>query len=436
MRKRFFLVSLGCAKNFVDSEEIAGAFIKDGYVLHNRPEESDLAVVNTCAFLRKARLEALKTVSGLVRLKNNPRSRLKTVVLTGCLTGYYDEPALMKMAPGLDLVVPFRYASLIPGFLRSGRFSQGVGDGYGSKNRFLLTPPHSVYVKIADGCRNRCAYCLIPFLRGGLRSKPLDDIVSEVKAFRKLGAIEINIIAQDTTSYGIDLYGKYMLVPLLQRISRIKGLKWIRLLYAHPARVTDELLEQIAQEEKICKYLDIPVQHSDGKILRLMGRKTEPEKITDLYHMIRERLPAAVLRTTVMVGYPGEGEKEFNNLLNFLERHPFERVGAFQFSPEKKTRAYYQGPRVEGEVAQRRLQEVMAGQKQRSQRYNRRLLGQRMDVLVDFYDQEKRIFCGRSAGQAPDVDGKVYLPGFSGKTGDFVQVKIIGAGAYDLLGKG
>ena len=450
MREKFYLVSLGCAKNFVDSEEIAGAFIKDGYVIHNRPEESDLAVVNTCAFLREARLEALKTVSWLVRLKNKPQSRLKCVILTGCLTGYYDEPALMKMVPGLDLVVPFRHASLIPNLLHrndcsdrndhnahvnSLNNSDSLTDGYSQKNRFLLAPPHSVYVKISDGCRNRCSYCLIPKLRGKLRSKPLDDIVAEVKALAKLGAKEVNIIAQDTTSYGIDLYGKYMLIPLLQNISRIKGLKWIRLLYAHPARITDDLLDLVAQEEKICKYLDIPIQHSDRKILHLMGRKTEPEEITDLYHVIRERIPSAVLRTTVMVGYPGEGEREFSNLLAFLERHPFERVGAFQFSPEKMTRAYYQGPRVEGDVAQRRLKEVMTLQKQRSQRFNHKLLGQRLDVIVDSYNQQKSMHYGRTAGQAPDVDGKVYLPGFNGRIGDITQVKIVGAGAYDLLGE-
>ena len=422
MPKQFCLVSLGCAKNFVDSEEIAGILIKEGYRLNPDPEEAQVAIVNTCAFLHEARLEALDTVKRMAAIKKNPGTKLKTIILIGCLTGYYKESVIKKMIPEIDLVVPFNKAFLIPLFLEKDNIASKNWKRTSLKNnRFITGSPHSVYVKIAEGCDNRCSYCLIPFLRGKLRSKPVGDIIAEVKAYQKLGAKEINIIAQDTTAYGKDRYGKHMLVPLLQEISRIKGLKWIRLLYAQPARITNELIELIAQEEKICKYLDIPIQHIDGKILRMMGRTTAPEKIITLYHTIRERIPGSVLRTTVMVGYPGEGEREFHNLLTFLQRYPFERVGAFRFSPERRTRAYYQGPRVKPQVALKRWQEIMIEQKRRSRLFNRKLLGETLEVLVDSYDREKKMLCARFAGQAPDVDGKVYLPEAAGRPGEFIR---------------
>ncbi len=437
MSKKFFLVSLGCAKNFVDSEEIAGILIKEGYLLHSVPEESQVAIVNTCAFLHEARLEALETVKGMVRIKNKPGTKLKTIVLTGCLTSYYTEAVLRKMIPEIDLIVPFKHAPIIPLFLQNENIPP-LKTGkplYPKNDRFITGSPHSVYVKIAEGCNNRCSYCLIPFLRGKLRSKALEDIISEVKALHKLGAKEINIIAQDTTAYGKDRYGKYMLVPLLQNISRIKGLKWIRLLYTQPARITAELIKLIAQEENICKYMDIPIQHIDEKILSMMGRKTAPEQIKELYHTIREQIPSSVLRTTVMVGYPGEGEEEFYNLLTFLEQYPFERVGTFRFSPERRTKAYDQGPRVGTQVARRRLQEIMIRQKERSRNFNRRLQGKKMDILVDFSDPKKKMLHGRFFGQAPEVDGKVYLPKSAGRPGELIPVKITGSGAYDLLGE-
>lgn len=437
MPKSFFLISLGCAKNFVDSEEIAGSLIKEGYIFSPVPGESQVAIVNTCAFLHDARLEALETVKKMVDIKKDPASRLNTIILTGCLTNYYTETVLKKIIPEIDLVVPFKYAHLIPLYLRNKKLptANTWKCTFTKNDRFITGSPHSVYVKIAEGCNNRCSYCLIPFIRGKLRSKPVEDIVSEVKALQKLGAKEINIIAQDTTAYGKDRYGKFMLVPLLQRISLVKGLKWIRLLYAQPARITADLINLIAGEEKICKYLDIPIQHIDQKILRLMGRTDTPEEIVALYQTIREKIPSSVLRTTVMVGYPGEGEEEFGNLLTFLERYPFERVGVFRFSPERKTAAYSQRPRVQPQVALQRVHEIMIRQKMQSRLFNRNLLGKNLEVLVDFCDGKKKMLQGRYQGQAPEVDGKVFIPKSAGKPGEFIQVKINGYGAYDLLGE-
>ncbi|HHU76112.1 MAG TPA: 30S ribosomal protein S12 methylthiotransferase RimO [Firmicutes bacterium] len=440
MSRSFCLISLGCAKNYVDSEEIAGSLIRRGYTIGPAPDKSRVAIINTCAFLHIARQEALETIRKIVQIKKDSGTKLEIIILTGCLTNYYSKAVLTKIVPEIDLIVQFKDAPLIPLYLQNKLFPQ-INNTYNTQNntfmwgdRFIIGPPHSVYVKIAEGCNNRCSYCLIPFLRGKLRSKSIGDIVSEVKAYRKLGAKEINIIAQDTTAYGKDRYGRYMLVPLLREISRIKGLRWIRLLYAQPSRVTDELIELIAGEEKICKYLDIPIQHIDKKILRMMGRPTRPEKIMQLYERIRGKIPSAVLRTTVMVGYPGEGEKEFYGLLNFLEQYPFERLGTFCFSPERRSSAYYQGPKVPPQVARLRKQEIMVKQKDLSRSFNRKLLGKNIEVLIDSRWQEKNMSFGRYYGQAPEVDGKVILPKSMGKPGDIVRVKVTGIGDYDLLG--
>ncbi len=439
MPKSFCLISLGCAKNFVDSEEIAGSLIKEGYIFRAAPEGSRVAVINTCAFLHDARLEALDAIRKIVRIKKDNRTKLETIILTGCLTSYYTKATLKKIIPEIDLIVPFKDVERIPVFLQNKKSAQNntfytAKHIFTGNDRFITGPPHSVYVKIAEGCNNRCSYCMIPFLRGRLRSKSIEDIVSEVRAYQKLGAKEINIIAQDTTAYGKDRYGRYMLVPLLEKISRVKGLAWIRLLYAQPARITDELIKLIAAEEKICKYLDIPIQHIDKKILRTMRRTTPPEKIMGLYQTIREQIPSAVLRTTVMVGYPGEGDGEFSSLLAFLRQYPFERVGAFCFSPEKKTEAYHLGPRVRPEVARQRRDEIMNQQKALSLSFNKKLLGKKLEVLIDLSLRERDMLYGRYYGQAPEVDGGVYLPKSTGKPGDLIKVKIVGTGSYDLLG--
>lgn len=438
-KQKFSFISLGCAKNLVDSEEIIGSLIKKGYQLEPEIKNSELVFINTCAFLHEARLEALRTIKETGEIKKSGKSKLQKIVVVGCLVQYFSGEKIKKMVPEVDLLVPIKDYVNIPFLIEkqtSGRNSSGKPLVQPVKSRFLSTSPHSVYIKIAEGCNNRCSYCLIPFLRGELHSKKIEDILSEVHTVQKLGAGEITLIAQDTTAYGLDLYGKLMLGELLQSLCKVDGIKWIRLLYTHPAHITDDLLKIIQKEPGICKYLDIPIQHINNKVLNLMGRKTSKEDIISLYTKIREMIPGVVMRTTVMVGFPGEGEQEFAELLTFLQKYPFERLGAFVFSPERGTTAFKMQDRVNNETARQRLNQIMNQQKKISLSFNRALLGKEVEVLVDSYNQKSNKAYGRLASQASEVDGKVIITGVHGvKSGDLINVKISGTGSYDLIGE-
>jgi ribosomal protein S12 methylthiotransferase len=451
----FSFISLGCAKNLVDSEEIIGSLISKGYKLESEVKESEIVIVNTCAFLHEARLEALDTIRELAAIKRSGKSKLRKIVVAGCLVQYLEWLKIKKTLPGVDLFVPLKEYQKIPSLLeillerKAARNNVTAGGGspgefviQTGRNRFLSGSTHSVYIKIAEGCNNRCSYCLIPFLRGELRSRKIEDILSEVKAVQKLGAVEINLIAQDTTAYGLDLYGKPMLGELLRDLCTLQSIKWIRILYTQPSHITDDLLKVIQSEPSICKYLDIPIQHINTKILRLMGRKTGPGEIVSLYNKIRRMIPEIALRTTVMVGFPGEEEAEFNELLTFLRQYPFEKVGAFIFSAERGSPAYNLPDRVKPEIAEKRLIQILNQQKEISRNFNRSLLGREVKVLIDNYEQHKNKAYGRMANQAPEVDGRVIITGTPGgaevprvSPGDLVNVKITGTGSYDLIGE-
>ncbi|MGI6318563.1 MAG: 30S ribosomal protein S12 methylthiotransferase RimO [Dethiobacteria bacterium] len=436
LKKTFAFISLGCAKNLVDSEEIIGSLQSAGFQLKQNIKKASFAIINTCAFLKEARSEALKTLKEVALVKKNPKSQLKKIAVIGCLAQYYNEAQIKKLVPEIDLAVTIDNYHAIPDLLeRMVSPRADIKEVERVKRRFLSGSPHSVYIKIAEGCNNRCSYCLIPSLRGRLRSRSMGDILDEVKAVQKLGTREICLIAQDTTAYGLDYYGKGMIVELLKRLSAVKGIYWIRLLYAHPARVTKDLLNTIKEEPRICKYIDLPIQHISDKILRRMGRMSGKEKIVSLYNDIRDLIPDVTLRTTVMTGYPGEGEREFNELLNFLKEYPFERLGIFPFSPERGTRAFKQGHRVKTEVINQRLEKLLEQQKDISREFNRGLLGKRVEVMVDFPHPERNNAYGRLVSQAPEVDGKVVITGVSRvHPGDFLPVKISGVGTFDLLG--
>jgi ribosomal protein S12 methylthiotransferase len=451
----FSFISLGCAKNLVDSEEIIGSLISKGYKLNPEIKESEIVIVNTCAFLHEARLEALDTIKKLVAIKRSGKSKLRKIVVAGCLVQYLEWLKIKKTLPGVDLFVSLKEYRKIPSLLeillerKVGRNNVTAGGGrpgefviQTGRNRFLSGSTHSVYIKIAEGCNNRCSYCLIPSLRGELQSRKIEDILSEVKAVQKLGAVEINLIAQDTTAYGLDLYGKLMLGELLRNLCTLQSIKWFRILYTQPSHITDDLLEVIQNEPSICKYLDIPIQHISNKILRLMGRETGPGGIVSLYNKIRRMIPGIALRTTVMVGFPGEEEPEFNELLTFLRQYPFEKVGAFIFSAERGSAAYNLPDRVKPEIAKKRLIQIMNQQKEISRNFNRNLLGREVQVLIDNYEHHKNKVYGRMATQAPEVDGRVIItgpPGSAGiprvSVGDLVKVKITGTGSYDLIGE-
>ncbi len=438
MSELFFFLSLGCSKNLVDSEEIIGELHAEGYKLTSRVEDASFAIINTCAFLGEARAEAIDSINSVTQHKNKKNSSLKKIIVVGCLARYYSKNAFHKIVPEVDLLVPPDQYRSIPFFLKGKSISnkQMQNTNNMPKKRFLTASPHSVYLKIAEGCNNRCSYCLIPSLRGKLHSRKMDEIISEAKVLQKLGAREINLVAQDTTAYGLDLYGREMLHVLLKKISRVEGIDWIRLLYTNPARITSSLLNVISQESRICKYIDLPLQHINSDILKSMGRKITSEKVYNLYDDIRDKIPGVVLRTTVMVGFPGEGEKEFDELQGFLKVKPFESVGGFTFSPEKRTAAFSLQPRVAKSVARKRLQILMEQQKKISRSFNRLLLGKECRVLVDSVHKGRKTISGRLYSQAPDVDGKVTVSGISkAASGDFIQAKISGIGAYELMGE-
>ncbi|HHT45708.1 MAG TPA: 30S ribosomal protein S12 methylthiotransferase RimO [Firmicutes bacterium] len=420
----------------MDSEKIIGSLQGAGFRLQQNIEKASFAIINTCAFLKEARSEALETIKETTLIKKNPKNQLQKIVVVGCLAQYFHESQIKKLVPGVDLVVTIDSYRDIPFLLEKLVSPQKkVKETRHIKRRFLSGSPHSVYIKIADGCNNSCSYCLIPTLRGRLRSRPMEDILEEVKAVQKLGAKEICLIAQDTTAYGLDYYGKNMIVELLKRLCVIKGIYWIRLLYTHPARVTKDLLTIIRDEPRICNYLDLPIQHISEKILRKMGRMSSQKEIISLYNDIRDMIPEVALRTTVMVGYPGEGEREFYELLSFLQECPFERLGVFPFSPEKGTRAYKHKHRVQTAIINQRINKLVEQQEVISRKYNRYLLGKKTKVLVDSFHPERKNAYGRLASQAPEVDGKVVISGVTGvRPGDLLEVKISGVGTYDLMG--
>jgi len=432
----FSFISLGCAKNLVDSEEIIGNLSRAGCRLTRQPAHSDFVVVNTCAFLQEARREALAVIEALGKIKRSPEYRLAKIVVVGCLVQYFALHKIKTRLPVVDLLIPIKQYPLLPHLLKKAFFPNidFQKPTLQPNSRFLSRPPQSVYIKIAEGCNNRCAYCLIPSLRGKLRSKRIDDLVSEVLGVQKLGAREIILIAQDVAAYGLDLYGRPMLAELLRQLCKIGGIRWIRLLYLHPAHVTDDLLKMMQQEPKICKYLDLPIQHINNKILYRMGRKTSREEIIFLYDKVRALMPEAVLRTTVMTGFPGEGETEFAELLTFLREHPFERLGAFSFSPEKGTAAYKMPAKAKKETAEQRREKIMKQQKIISRNFNRSLLGQEVEVLVDAFFRGKKSARGRMFSQAPEVDGQVIISKIAAaKPGELLRVIITGIGTYDLM---
>lgn len=433
---KFHMVSLGCAKNMVDTENIGGSLCREGHLPTAELNDADVVIINTCAFLKKARRESLQEIGNMVRsVRKMGRKRTK-ILVAGCLARYLSEKKLNQMIPSVDRTFsPGTYDS-IPSYVRDA-FSldlPALKAARPGEHRLLTASPHSVYVKIADGCDNRCSYCLIPFLRGPLCSRPVEDVLAEVEVLLQTGAKEINLVAQDTTAYGLDLYGKKMLGKLLQKLCRMKGPEWIRILYTHPSHLDEELLNIMAGEERVCNYIDMPLQHVSDPVMARMGRKTTKKEIVNLYEKIRKTIPKVALRTTVMVGYPGESDAEFNEMLLFLKEYPFERLGAFEFSAERGTPAYKENQQVSPHLARERYRLVMEQQALISRKYNRELLGKQCTVLVDEVRRAGNRASARLATQAPEVDGKVVVSGAGRlETGKFQEVIIRGIGTYNLL---
>lgn len=433
------MVSLGCSKNLVDSERMLYKLKQKGYELVTEPGLADIAVVNTCGFIKAAKEEAIETILELAALKAD--GTLKKIVITGCLSERYREEAA-ELFPEADAVIGIGNNKDIVDILDEVMQGERVVK-FGSKldaemtgDRIISTLPFFTYLKIAEGCSNCCTYCAIPMIRGKYRSVPMEDVLAEAKKLAENGITELVLIAQDTSRYGEDLYGESRLPQLLKELCKIEGLKWIRTLYCYPERITDELLDTIAEEEKLVKYLEIPIQHCDGKILSAMNRWGDEEKLEALFAKIRSKIPNVILRTTLITGFPGESEEQFNALAEFVDRVGFDRLGCFPYSPEEGTKAAAFENQIDEEVAAHRADIIMEQQLERSYDNNKKLMDSELEAVVEGYDRFGECFFGRTALDAPDIDGKVFFTSEKPlKIGDYVKIKITDTLDYDLIGE-
>jgi ribosomal protein S12 methylthiotransferase len=431
----YHIVSLGCAKNKVDSENIMGLLQESDAVFTPDPSKAAVIIVNTCGFIESAREESIGEILKMARYK---KMNCKVLLVAGCMPARH-KMDLFKEIPELDGLVTPANLHHIPAMVRRGLegektfYLTDTGDAPPGLPRQVTGSCHSVYLKIADGCNHRCAFCVIPHLRGPYKSRPLEDLMREAAALVDAGAREINLVAQDTTYYGMDMGGRRMLPELLESLCQIPRLSWIRILYAHPLHVDNELLECIEREKKVCSYLDIPLQHASRGILKDMKRGATD--VGAVLEACREAVPGIVLRSTFIVGFPGERSRHFQELLEFLAKHSIERVGIFQFSPEEGTPAAKDPRQVPARIKRHRYHEAMASLQEISRTANRKLLGNELEVLVDG-QREDGLYVGRYYGQAPEVDGFISFPAKSAlKAGDLVQVIITRALDYDLEGE-
>lgn len=438
--KKIGFVSLGCSKNLVDTEVMLYRLREAGYEITPEETEADIIVVNTCGFIESAKQESIDNILDIAWLKKN-RS-LKGIIATGCLVERYREQVLTEM-PEVDALVGVgslhRIAEAADAILRGERGFCAFDDKEKSPlggARVLTTPTYTAYLKIAEGCDNRCTYCAIPLIRGGFRSRPMEDVVREAKELETLGVKELNLIAQDTSRYGLDLYGKYRLADLVRAICAETAIPWIRLLYCYPDKITDDLITELRENPRLLKYMDVPVQHISDPILQKMNRHGDSSLIRDTLRRLREEVPGITLRTTAIVGFPGESEEDFAALCAFLKEEKFERFGAFLYSAEEGTPAAEMPDQIDEQVKQDRYDTLMATQLPISEAHNRAMVGKTLTVLCEGYDTVAATHYGRGEGDAPDIDGKIYFR--AGKRipeGEFVQVKIVDAMDYDLIGE-
>ena len=432
------MVSLGCSKNQVDAEIMLALIQENGFELCADAEQCDVVIINTCGFIEDAKKESIETILEFCQMK--AEGKIKVVVVTGCLAERYQKEVALEI-PEADVVLGIGCNGEIVKAIKQALAGERVVSFADktlmplSGNRVLANAPFFAYVKLADGCNNRCAFCAIPLIRGDFRSRPMEDVLDEVKRLAAQGVKEVNVVAQDTTRYGDDLYGRLVLPELLREICKIDGIRWVRILYCYPDRITDELLEVMAQEEKIVKYVDVPIQHASGEVLRAMNRKGNADTLTALLQKIRDKVPGVVLRTTMIVGFPGETEEQFEELCNFIHEVKFERLGCFTYSREEDTPAAEMADQIDPEVMQRRAEVLMTEQLSIAEEINKTFVGKTFTVMVEDMDGESGLYYGRSYMDAPDIDTKVY---FSSEEdlcpGDFVEVVIENFVEYDLVG--
>lgn len=433
------MVSLGCPKNQVDAEHMLFDLRQNGFEIVADAALADVVVINTCGFIESAKQEAIDTILEFCTLKQE--GRIKAVIATGCLAERYKDE-MMKEIPELDAVIGLGSNDKLVDIIRQ-IYSDGMPVcAYGNKTdlsmeggRIISTEPFYAYLKIAEGCSNCCTYCAIPSIRGRYRSRKMEDVIAEAKWLAENGVTELVVVAQDTTRYGEDLYGKSMLPELLKELCRIEGFKWIRTLYCYPERITDELLDTIAAEDKLVKYLDMPIQHCSGDILKAMNRYGDRQFLTELIKKIREKIPGIILRTTLIAGFPGETEEQFEELCEFVKEIQFERLGCFAYSPEEGTKAYDMPDQIHLKVREHRADIIMEEQMVISDRLNERAMGKTFEVVCEGFDRYAECYYGRSAADAPEIDGKIFFDSDKKiRVGEYVKVLVDDTLDYDLIG--
>lgn len=432
-------ISLGCSKNLVDTEVMLHKLHSAGFEITPDESEAEIIIINTCGFIESAKQESIENILDAASLKND--GKCKHIIATGCLVERYRDEVMNEL-PELDGIIGVGsltdIADACAAVMRGEKYSsfRDKEESELGGDRIITTGPHTAYLKIAEGCDNRCTYCAIPLIRGRLRSRPIEDIVKEAKDLEAMGVRELNLIAQDTTRYGLDLYGKYALAELVRELTKNTDIPWIRLLYCYPDKITDELVAELRDNPRLMKYMDIPIQHISDSVLKRMNRHGDRAEIESAIKRLRESVPGIVLRTTAMVGFPGETEENFVELCEFIKDVKFERFGAFTYSPEEGTAAAEFDGEVDEQTKQDRYDILMQTQFTVNEELIRKNIGKTLTVLVDGYDDVAEVYYARSFADAPDVDGRVY---FKSETpiaqGDFVDVLITEALDYDLVGE-
>ena len=435
-------VSLGCSKNLMDTEVMLAKLVKAGYQIVPQDIDADIIIINTCAFIESAKQEAIDNILDVAWLKEH--RKLKGIVVTGCLAERY-QMEIFKEIPEVDAVLGVgsihRIVKAVDAVATGLQYS-----AFDDKNtcelggdRVVTTPEYMAYIKIAEGCDNRCTYCAIPSIRGKFRSRPIEDLVAEAKDMEALGVKELNIIAQDTTRYGQDLYGEYKLAELIRAICKETSIPWIRLLYCYPDKITDELIAEMRDNDRVVKYIDLPIQHISDPVLRRMNRHGDSAMIKSVVRKLRDEIPGITIRTTVIVGFPGETDEDFEKLCEYVKEAKFDRLGAFTYSREEDTPAYNFDDQIDENIKQERYDIIMREQLHISEAQNETMVGKRIKVLCEAFDPAAEIYYGRTEADAPDIDGKVYFKNGLGKKkiapGSFVTVEVEEVYDYDLIGK-
>lgn len=440
MNYKVGMISLGCPKNQVDAEHMLAMMDAEGWEIVDYVDGCDVVIVNTCGFIDDAKKEAIENILDMVELKKE--GVISKIIVTGCLAQRYKDE-IVKEIPEVDAVVGIGANGDIIKTVEEVMSGVDTIEKYPPQcelplegQRILTTPQYWAYLKIGEGCSNRCTYCTIPSIRGNMRSRSMENVIDEAKQLAELGVKELILIAQDTTSYGLDLYGELKLPELLNELCKINSIEWIRLLYCYPDRITDELIETMKNQEKIVNYIDLPLQHADDKILKAMNRRGDQALIRSVISKLRSEIPDVVIRTTFIVGFPGEGEEEFETLAEFVNEIEFDRLGVFTFSPQEGTPAYDMDNQVEDDVKTRRGEVIMQDQYSIMEEKNNEKIGKTYKVVVEDYDGYSDSYTGRTYMDAPEIDGLIKFTSHKDlDIGDFVDVEIFDIEDYDLIGE-